>query len=310
MDVGRFCGAISDYNRQNVLFNIGADPVNALIQTLSIRESARGLTLVCEMTEKGRHLFEEGEAVFTLHRDSGSLLPVLREKESHRFIEILRGKSSKWSQLANISSLVVSAAHVISAMDVAKRLGNIERNLERLEAYRKVDQYSTLERIYVKASGAIASDDRPSLSRYREELLQLRIEWRRELENVIGNAPEPQWRWRQDWAKASRWGPQSRRDTQLMNHILPELFRLPLIRMAYFVELCLAEATGTLPDLIENILPHEVRMLDKVFAGLQELQSKLASPAHQQDIGAALEVFQSLLDPQRSLVSVGTSMQN
>lgn len=95
-----------------------------------------------------------------------------------------------------------------------------------------------------------------------------------------------------------------------MNHILPELFRLPSIRMAYFVELCLAEATGTLPDLIENILPHEVGMLDKVFAGLQELQSKLASPVHQQDIGAALEVFQSLLDPQRSLVSVGTSIQN
>ena len=138
MDLGRFSEAISAYSRENLLFSIGADPANALIQTLAIRESAHGLTLVCEMTENGRHLFDHGKAVFTLHRDSGDLLPVLRDKDSHRFVEILRGKPSNWSGVANFSSLIVSAAHVISSMDVAKRLGNIEKKIERLEAYRKI----------------------------------------------------------------------------------------------------------------------------------------------------------------------------
>jgi hypothetical protein len=98
-------------------------------------------------------------------------------------------------------------------------------------------------------------------------LLELRIQWRRELENVIGSAPELQWRWAADWAKPSRWGPQARRDKQLTNHILPELFRLPSIRMAYFIDLCLAEATETLPEMLGNVLPHEIRMLDRSLRG-------------------------------------------
>jgi hypothetical protein len=309
-DVVSFSQAISDYTRENLLFSVGADPASALIQMLAIRESERGVTLICEMTAKGRHLFEKGQAVFTLHRNSGSVLPVLRDSESQKFVEVLPGKPARWTQLANLSSLVVSAAHVISAMDIAKRLGNIEKKLERLEAYRKIDQYSTLERIYIKSAGAIDAGDRESLLRYRDELLELRIQWRRELENVIGSAPELQWRWAADWAKPSRWGPQARRDKQLTNHILPELFRLPSIRMAYFIDLCLAEATETLPEMLGNVLPHEIRMLEQVFAGLQELESKVASCRHRDDLHAALEVFRGLLDPQRCLVATAISERN
>jgi hypothetical protein len=103
MDVTRFSDAISNYGRENLLFSVGADPANVVIQALAIRETQRGLTLVCEMSDKGRHLFKEGKAVLALHRDSGGYLPILRDKESKKFIEILRGKLATSQAIANLS---------------------------------------------------------------------------------------------------------------------------------------------------------------------------------------------------------------
>jgi hypothetical protein len=302
MDVVRFSEAISDYGRENLLFSVGADPANMVIQALAIGETHGGLTLVCEMTETGRHLFNEGKAVLALHRDSGAYLPILRDKDTKTFVEILRGKPATSQTIANLASLIVSTAHVISSMDVARRLGNIERKLERMEEYRKEGQYATLERIYLKSKEAIARGDGVSLLGYRDELCQLRIEWRRELEVVLRHAPEPQWSWKSDWGTPRKWGTQSRRDKQLKDHILPELFRLPSIRMAYLVDLCLAEATGTLPHFIEHVLPDETRALEKLFLNLQAQFSKITVAEHKHEFRSGLEMYRSLVEPQRRLL--------
>jgi hypothetical protein len=311
MDVARFPDAISNYGRENLLFSVGADPANVVIQALAIRETHRGLTLVCEMSDKGRHLFKQGKAVLALHRDSDGYLPVLRDKESHKFIEILRGKPATSPPIANLSSLIVSTAHVISSMDIAKRLASIEKKLARMEAYRTQDQYATLERIYIKSREAIARGDRASLLGYRDELCQLRVGWRRELEVILRDAPEPQWNWKSDWSRPSRWGPKSRRDKQLKSHVLPELFRLPSIRMAYLVELCVADATGTLPDFIGHVVPEETCALEKLFLNLQSHFSKLTVAKHQEEFRSGLEVFRSLLEAQRRLLrGTADSVQN
>lgn len=72
--------------------------------------------------------------------------------------------------------------------------------------------------------------------------------------------------------------------------------------MAYLVELCLAEGTGTLPDFIEHVLPDETRALEKVFLNLQAQFSKITVAEHQDEFRSGLEIFRSLVEPQRCLL--------
>ncbi len=91
----------------------------------------------------------------------GGNLPVLQDVDTGRTFEIMRGSSTKLLKAAEVSSLVVSAAHVISGMDLARQLGEVNRKLDKLLRLRKVDQLAHLERIYAfakpKFQGAEAS---------------------------------------------------------------------------------------------------------------------------------------------------------
>jgi hypothetical protein len=99
------------------------------------------------------------------------------------------------ARLATISTAVIGAAHIISAADIAKRLKEVDEKINLLLAYRRIDQLAALERIYTSArelcAGAPSLDKQWELWRLRGELRELRIRWRRELNQKLGLIEDP-----------------------------------------------------------------------------------------------------------------------
>jgi hypothetical protein len=84
----------------------------------------------CRREEGHSCRLKAGSAYIPLHGGSNSLLPMLADKETGQFLEIAKGKSLHLLKLAEVSALVVSAAHIIAGMDVVKRLDKVDRKLD------------------------------------------------------------------------------------------------------------------------------------------------------------------------------------
>lgn len=86
-------------------------------------------------------------------------LPFVRGKTG-QFREVMKevGRGRKAiAGAAAVSTIVISAAHMISAADLARTLNQVDQKLDLLHAYRQIDQAATLERIYTSARELLAS---------------------------------------------------------------------------------------------------------------------------------------------------------
>jgi hypothetical protein len=103
-------------------------------------------------SQGGKVLLSMG--VVKIARDSqGHLLPQLRNAQTGKIVEIMKGASNatRIAKMAALSSAVVGAAHIIASADIAKRLKILDSKVDALLAYRQIDQVVTLERIYTSA---------------------------------------------------------------------------------------------------------------------------------------------------------------
>src|SRR5438067_2191789 len=97
------------------------------------------LTLVYKFSNAAARLYETGQATIPLYTESGRLLPWMVD-QGGRIIEQAKGANMLAARLAQSWSLIVSAAHIVSGLDVVKRLKEIDRNLTFLLAGRRIDQ--------------------------------------------------------------------------------------------------------------------------------------------------------------------------
>ena len=104
------------------------------------------------------------------------------------------------------------------------------------------------------------------MRRYREELRELRATWRGELKQAITDAPDPD---RKPW-----WKRRKGIERNMADQINSELGNVALLYIAFFMDLCLAEASGTKQLLIQHTLPDELSACRSVIA---ELSSRAAS---------------------------------
>jgi hypothetical protein len=92
--------------------------------------------------------------------------------------------------------VIVSAAHIISGADIARRLKQVEVKIDLLIAYRHIDQMAKLERIYGAAKESLAlplgSQERWELWHLRNELRELRVSWRKQFEHHLNLIDDPQ----------------------------------------------------------------------------------------------------------------------
>ncbi|SPE37083.1 hypothetical protein SBA6_650010 [Candidatus Sulfopaludibacter sp. SbA6] len=163
---------------------LGLEPLQCVVQGVSMAKQGKRGTLLCRMSEAGLRAYESGQAKLLEHKGSTKVLPVLQDVETGRTFEIMRSDTTKWLKLSELSTIVVSAAHVISGMDLSRKLSEANRKLDRLLKARRDDQISMLEHIFAMSKERLhegpTEDGVKDLRKYRGDLRKLRGDWRRD----------------------------------------------------------------------------------------------------------------------------------
>lgn len=198
LDIQKYTRACKDsaisYMNEQLKLGLG-DGIVVTINALRLKPS--GLEMIFHASRNGQTLLDKGLAVLTHDKLSGQLLPVLKDVQTQRILEQFKGAplATTASRLAALSAVAVSAAHIVAGADIARRLKSVEKKLDLLLAYRRIDQLATLERIYTSAKELTG---RPmtqfkcgEIWRLRGELRELRNAWRREWEYHLNQNEDP-----------------------------------------------------------------------------------------------------------------------
>jgi hypothetical protein len=271
-----FATAVAHHAKDLFNYELGFSPADAVIQAVSLIQSDGKLRLLCEASERGTQLLRSGKAELILDRQNGKLLPILRDSDTKKFLETLRGSPDKLAKLAEISALVVSLAHVISGMDLSKKLDAVNKKLDDLIVARRIDQYAALREIYTMSQerlSRMSQEDIADLRRNRGRLFNLRTTWLMEFNERLNSPTDP--------AKHSKLNPfgwrRGARERRMLTEVTERADHLQLIRVAIYMDLCLAEATGTLDLLLGSTLPQERASLERVLVNYQSHLTKICA---------------------------------
>ena len=264
-------GEIEKYCNESLSRALTGDGLNVVVQSVLL--SSNELTLVYKFSREATTLFEAGQASIPLHSESGRLLPWMYDK-SGRIIEQAKGASTVALRLAQSWALVVSVAHLISGLDVVKRLKDIDRKLSLLVAGRRIDQDAALNRIYTEARGILSQKiDRTvvrELKKYRYDLYQLRQVWCGEITELVRSTVLPD---RSGWHHSSWWR-RGNREKEVVISLAPTVDKLERLRLALLTDACLAVASGTTEDFFENALPSEQQFWAPLTAQLDRIENR------------------------------------
>lgn len=268
--------AMAEYAKCSVVSGLGLEPGNLLLQAFSISENHDTLSITYNLSEKGLSRYRSGTADFALDK-TGKKLPTLRDSDTKEFLEQVRGKDVHFLKAAEVSALIVSAAHVISGMDVVRRLERVDKKMNLLLARPAIEQYAKLRKIYMMSRERLGGDlnDLNPILDYRGELLELRSERLEELRRSISNAPDPD---KVMWInRKTKWGRKDR-EKKLHTELLGNIERLKHYRFATLLDLCLAQSTGTTHVFLEQTLPDELTQWSCVAEDLIALTHKITQP--------------------------------
>ncbi|MDR4495871.1 MAG: hypothetical protein R3B74_15930 [Nitrospirales bacterium] len=182
------------YLNEQLQFGV-ANGITLTINTLRLKSS--GIEMIFRASKDGQQLLDQALAVMPRHKNSGQLLPILKDASTGKIIEQLKGAqmATTLSRLGALSAAVVGAAHIVAGADIAKRLKRVEERLDILIAFRRIDQVATLERIYTSAKELASEPMNPikrrELWRLRGELRELRIAWRLEWRYHLNQIEDP-----------------------------------------------------------------------------------------------------------------------
>jgi hypothetical protein len=267
--------SLSQYATERMSYQLGIDPVNLVIQSVSLAKDQRSLHIAYEFTKRGMRLYKSGDAVIPMAKDAGGALPILSDSDTGRFIEMAKGRRINPAKFAQISSIVVSVAHVISGMDVVRRLDILDRKMDALIAGREIDQKAELESIYQMAkerlSGSISSRDLEDLLRWRKDLYELRSVWRQELERLINTSPDvAEWK----LFKMGSWT-QNGRERVASQHMISGAIKLRLTKLAFILDLYLAQETESIDKFVLVTVSDEHRLWAPIMKNVDSLSSKV-----------------------------------
>lgn len=291
----RFGTQMETFCNESLSQVLTGDGTNIAVQSLLL--SSNELTLVYKFSDAATRLYETGQATIPLHTESGRLLPWMVDK-SGRIIEQAKGANMLAARLAQSWSVIVSAAHVISCLDVVKRLKEIDRSLSMLVAGRRIDQDAQLNRIYTEARGILTREIDWSavreLKRRRYDLYQLRQVWRGEISELIRSAGLPS---RSGWHHSSWWR-RGNREKQVFISLVPIADKLERLRLALLIDACLAFSSGTIQDLLENAIPSEQDFwvpLTNDVAKLTDRFRRVSAKSNVEEIRTGVDAYASVL---------------
>lgn len=261
---------LGSYGRSYIGYAFGLDTANVAIQGLAL--SSERLQIVYEFSQQGTHLVKTGNAVIPLEKGSGGMLPMLSDAKTHEFLEQAKGHvvHIDRARLAEISSIVVSIAHIVSNADLVKRLERTERKLDRLLIGRSIDQTAELGSIYSMVRERSSRDmiGESNLStEWRRKLQVLRRTWSGEIESQTKIAPDPS---KAKWYALGTWTAEWR-DNTVAKHLAGIAEKVRLCRVALLVDLYLAFETGATEGFVKTTVKDEFEAWTAVTQNLKLL---------------------------------------
>lgn len=175
-------------------------PGQSLSKSAQLVDSVRILkdkSIVMTLSNKGKKLLKSGKAEIIFHKDTGKLLPAIRDSQSKKFIENMKGApANSISKLSKISNLIVNTAHIISSADMAKKINILDKKTDYLIEGRRIDKIGDLEANYrlaqqILSKNIINTEEYGSLLEIHKDLMRLRSIWRREIEYKLSNINDP-----------------------------------------------------------------------------------------------------------------------
>ena len=279
--------AVLEFGRETLNLGLLGQGANFAIRSIEAGKRIGGMNIVLRFGGRGLQFAQESEVTIPIHGAAGRWLPELQDR-SGRFVEIASGSSEVLGTLANVSALVVSVAYMVVSRETLRRLRRIETSIEGLLTGRRNDRIARLERIYVKSGELLrtlpyGARSHP-LDTFRNELYELRAEWRREIERILSVAPNPSGRraWARWLTKAARYAPfigglvewshlRSRRPKErlLFEHLLPIVDIVRCLRLALLVDVSIAQWTESVDLLFQHTLQNEAEMWEGIADRLE-----------------------------------------
>jgi hypothetical protein len=252
------------------LRDVIADGTTITLQAL--RQWAAQPELLVGASAGATKAIRTGAAVIQRHGSSTRLLPHVIDRQSGQMLEVMKevGYGRKAiTGAAAVSTIVVSAAHMIATADLARKLKLVDEKLDLLLAYRRIDQQAALERIYTAARELLAAPPgemrRMEVWRLRGELRELRATWRLELEHHLSQIENPA---EEAWIDRM-FTTQNSYDKRITARISGGLLQLTMVEYSLRIDRVLAAASGTW-DASEATLAGELAAIERVGALLKD----------------------------------------
>jgi hypothetical protein len=285
-----------------------ADGISVTVN--SVRFVGSRVEMLVKASTHGDAMMREGTAIISRTEITGLGLPIIRDVKTGKVLEVMKEArvTSTVSRVANLATVAISAAHIISGADISKRLKLLDGKMDFLLATRRTDQISRLERIYGSAkelaNAGYGLPRRQEFWRLRNELRELRIAWRREVEyrlTQIENPEEAGW-FRRTFTKTQTF------DRGVHRQVTEGQMQLRLIEYSVLLDQALAYESDSM-SLFEQTLSEELPRIKGVATLLEEkgayisgLDPALSVDPLVRDINAMIDGYSKLLPVVEKLV--------
>lgn len=254
-------------DRIGLLNSILPETFNGIVQSTSYL--AENDTYLVEFSKKGRELLSSEHAVFA--KKGNKFVPQLKVNGKYFEHAQLAGRGKDVIRvLSKVSALAVSAAHIISGADLAKKLNEINGKLDLIIEDRTNELYSELEAILKYAIELKLLDDdeysKNELRRLSKDIYKLRARWKLRLIsrlNRIENEHDVSW-------IKKFFSREKTRDKKMLNKLSQGQEEILMVKASINLQLALAEERGETEIFLKKILPAELKELNEVGVLLEE----------------------------------------
>jgi hypothetical protein len=299
LDPAHFLNATEDEFQSSIkpfLERFGVDGANLTLQT--VRALGTNVELLVSASPEATKKLLEGTAELLAHGASGRMLPSVRDLATGRVIEQLKEVGTARRLITGataLSSIAVSAAHVISTADIASKLEKVGRKLDLLIAFRGIDQDGKLERIFTSAQelvlGPLDASRRMELWRLRSELRELRAVWRREFDHHLAQIEDPA---QGDWLTRT-FTRTSTTNQQIYSAISPTQKQVAQLEYALRLDRVLAVASGTWEES-KKTLCNELAQIEQSCEILREKAGYISGKNPHLSAQPLIEMLESIVE--------------
>lgn len=255
--------AISELNRK--IHGSVPDSANLMIQALDF--TTKRNAIIFKISKDGQAMLDSGQAILSFDK-SGKLLPFIRNAKTGEVIEQFKGaKFPLASKLASLTSIIVSAAHIVAGADISRKLDRIQEGISFLVAVRKIDQIADLRSIYEKIRELFSLERSQEVERDLKKevryLSKLRYTWIGEIEYHLNQLSYIDSYESKNWLK-KLFSRKKTIDNKISSKLTPFTAELQLIDFTIVLELLIYEYCGLANHLAEVRMKDEVANINKI----------------------------------------------